>query len=112
MLHSAVDIFLHAASNSVLVFCLCNLIIAAIFLTGKKSDSTHLLCQPMPVSSYPQWDCETSADSAAEPEEEEEKGSEQCREEADELRRRADEFIEKINQRWRAEKLLMARSVM
>lgn len=66
----------------------------------------------MPISSFPKWDCETSADLAVGPEEEEEKGSEQWCEEDDELRRRADEFIEKINQRWRAEKLLMARSVM
>lgn len=65
----------------------------------------------MPIASFPKWDCETSADSAVELVVEEGGSDQQCCEDDDELKRRADEFIEKINQRWRAEKLLMAMPV-
>ncbi|KAI5346830.1 Hypothetical predicted protein [Prunus dulcis] len=113
MLASAVDLLTQAASNSLLVFCFCNLIIVMIVMGSKRGSTLSkkeegTLVNPSDtvfsqVSSNAKKELATASD---------EKDniishhndSKKC-DNDDELRRRAEEFIEKMNKGGRAELL-------
>ncbi|KAJ8626526.1 hypothetical protein MRB53_019833 [Persea americana] len=104
MLLSTVELLSLASYNPFIIFCLCNLIIAVLIISGSKS-----------LSPSDDQNAETCvANVASESIEEGETGRDEdnsdhpnyCAEESDdELRRRVEEFIEKINRRWKAEKM-------
>ncbi|KAG9445371.1 hypothetical protein H6P81_016711 [Aristolochia fimbriata] len=123
MLLSTVDLISGVASNSLFVFCICNLIIAVLLVSGSRPD----YCSPALLSdsaSKPssssrsdeeeEEGCASAADSgdeecgmvdAASGEKITEEAKEKEEDDDDELRRRAEEFIEKINRIWMAEKM-------
>lgn len=143
MLASAVDLLTQAASNSLLVFCFCNLIIVIIVM-GSKPGSYFEQESEIPVSMSSSYkynrnnaNCKQVDDAKCKQEEgtlvnpsdtvfskvssnakkelataSDEKDSiishhndsKKC-DNDDELRRRAEEFIEKMNKGWRAELL-------
>ncbi|KAL6007982.1 hypothetical protein ACLOJK_033487 [Asimina triloba] len=129
-LDDTVDLIGQASSNPLLIFCLCNFIIAILFISGFRSDSP----------SQDQYSCNFRQLAAAAPtpaqerievgdETKEEDGSndqqnhsndgdhgdhnnsnnynyEEDKDDDDELRMRVEEFIEKINRRWQEEKMM------
>ncbi|GMP24199.1 hypothetical protein CsSME_00001547 [Camellia sinensis var. sinensis] len=126
MLDSTIELISLAASNSIVVFCFCNFIIIGILLVGgAKPPSEFVQDSPIPPPTVDHRnqngdiegtittcslnndddaltvDSESCAEKAMVDEEEE---KEKENEEDDELRRRVEEFIDKINRGWKAEK--------
>ncbi|KAF5959888.1 hypothetical protein HYC85_001097 [Camellia sinensis] len=130
MLDSTIELITLAASNSLVVFCFCNLIIGILLVGGSKPTSEFGQESPIPppIVSHRNKNsdiegtitrCSLNNDngstmvselSAEKAMVDEEKGDEEEEEEEDdddddELRRRVEEFIDKINRGWKAEKL-------
>ncbi|CAL5376803.1 unnamed protein product [Camellia sinensis] len=124
MLDSTIELITLAASNSIVVFCFCNLIIGILLVGGTKPASEFVQDSPIPppivdhrnkngdieetittCSLNNDVDASTvvSESCAEKAIVDEEKGKEN--EEDDELRKRVEEFIDKINRGWKAEKL-------
>ncbi|KAL7194035.1 hypothetical protein ACSBR2_025644 [Camellia fascicularis] len=124
MLDSTIELITLAASNSIVVFCFCNLIIGILLVGGTKPASEFVQDSPIPLpivdhrskngdieetiatcSLNNDVDASTvvSESCAEKAMVDEEKGKEN--EEDDELRKRVEEFIDKINRGWKAEKL-------
>ncbi|KAI3458260.1 hypothetical protein Pfo_014923 [Paulownia fortunei] len=128
MLDSTIELISLAASNSLAVFCFCNLIIAILLVGSSRPSSQFDEVKPNAFPTIVNDDnfkkntvssCE-KANALIETEEENvscvsidmvdnEEETPDVEEEDDvdddELRRRVEEFIEKINRGWRAEKL-------
>ncbi|KAK9147568.1 hypothetical protein Scep_006325 [Stephania cephalantha] len=113
MLDSIVEFIPLGASNSLQVFCFCNLIIAILLVSNWKPSSVspdghNVETQEMNivVSTNPKT---VSADTEN-PELDDQDCDENVEEneDEDELRRRIEEFIEKVNKGWREEKLGIA----
>lgn len=137
MLDSTIELISLAASNSLAVFCFCNLIIA-VLLVGSSKPTPQFDQVVKPINAFPINNDEfkknrvsSSPEKAKddlvqieEEEEEEEKVSSAVSidmvengdetpdqdddnddHDDDELRKRVEEFIEKTNRRWRAEKM-------
>lgn len=134
MLDSTIELISLAASNSLAVFCFCNLIIA-VLLVGSSKPTPQFDQVVKPINAFPINNDEfkknrvsSSPEKAKddlvqieEEEEEEEKVSSAVSidmvengdetpdqdddNDDDELRKRVEEFIEKTNRRWRAEKM-------
>ncbi|KAI3471065.1 hypothetical protein Pfo_027728 [Paulownia fortunei] len=128
MLDSTFELICLAASNSLMVFCFCNLIIAIIVVGSSKPSSQFNEEKPKVVPSIVNDDsfnkvsvslCEKIStlveageassvsitmveNEGGSPDEEEE---EEDDDDDDDLKRRVEEFIEKINNGWRAEKV-------
>ncbi|KAK3003120.1 hypothetical protein RJ639_018101 [Escallonia herrerae] len=123
MLNTTFELINLAASSSLLVFCLCNLIIV-ILLVGSSRSSSFFLVQPPIVATSNKnagimtdshtVDKRTVVTGAREAYgvkkalihsniHDQRKGDEE--EEDDELRERVEEFIDKVNRGWKAEKL-------
>ncbi|KAL7229594.1 hypothetical protein ACSBR2_008155 [Camellia fascicularis] len=123
MLDSTIELISLAASNSIVVFCFCNFIIGILLVGGAKPPSEFVQDSPIPPPTVDHRnqngdiegtittcslnnddDASTvvseSFDEKAMVDEEKEKENE----EDDELRRRVEEFIDKINRGWKAEK--------
>ncbi|KAL3524189.1 hypothetical protein ACH5RR_017023 [Cinchona calisaya] len=133
MLSSTFDLITLAAAstNSLVAFCFCNLIIVILLVSSSKPISdvdeesvivenrikSYTTCKSYTKMNEVSKDVkeaainnvEESPDHHHHEEEEEEEESQDCCEEAndDELRRRVEEFIEKVNRGWKAEKLRM-----
>ncbi|KAI8564656.1 hypothetical protein RHMOL_Rhmol03G0198000 [Rhododendron molle] len=131
MLNSTIELITLAASNSLLIFCFCNLIIAVLLLGGSKpcsefGDQEHSCGIPTPPFTFRSRNevegPETSTCSAVldkhnasstgvgEARDAEKATADEEKEndddgDDDELRRRVEEFIDKINEGWKAEKL-------
>lgn len=120
-----IEVITLAASNSLFVFGFCNLIIVILLVGGSRTSSefdqgTPIL-RPSIIADINTNDIEeandnknetfigvredTSEDEAEDEDEDEDEASCEEEEEDDELRRRVEEFIEKNNRSWRAEKL-------
>ncbi|WRX19400.1 hypothetical protein QQP08_011887 [Theobroma cacao] len=131
MLDSTLDLISQAVSNNLYVFCLFNLIIVMILMGSKHGSSFDqdyeiLLSTP----AYHKQDAEVkqspdlreramnagSVPGAYETATEDNKGNKNdingnniiVTDEDDELRRRVEEFIAKVNREWKAEKLGMS----
>lgn len=134
MLDSTIELISLAASNSLAVFCFCNLIIA-VLLVGSSKPTPQFDQVVKPINAFPINNDEfkknrvsSSPEKAKddlvqieEEEEEEEKVSSAVSidmvengdetpdqdddNDDDELRKRVEEFIEKTNRGWRAEKM-------
>ncbi|CAL5364258.1 unnamed protein product [Camellia sinensis] len=130
MLDSTIELITLAASNSLVVFCFCNLIIGILLVGGSKPASEYGQESPIPppIVSHRNKNSdiegtitrcslnndngstmvsELSAEKAMVDEEKGDKNEEGEEEDDDddELRRRVEEFIDKINRGWKAEKL-------
>ncbi|XP_058106308.1 uncharacterized protein LOC131249519 [Magnolia sinica] len=106
MLPSTFDMIHQASSNSLLIFCLCNFIIAILLINGSKSvspsngrESSTCVSVVTPLSN--------KRIEVYEKGEEDSDDQENCDEDNDddELRKRVEEFIDKINRTWKAEKI-------
>lgn len=139
MLDSTIELISLAASNSLAVFCFCNLIIA-VLLVGSSKPTPQFDQVVKPINAFPinndefkknrvSSSPEKAKDDLVQIEEEEEEEEEEKVSSAvsidmvengdetpdqdddnddhddDELRKRVEEFIEKTNRRWRAEKM-------
>lgn len=137
MLDSTIELISLAASNSLAVFCFCNLIIA-VLLVGSSKPTPQFDQVVKPINAFPINNDEFKKNRVSsspekgkddlvqieEEEEEEEKVSSAVSidmvengdetpdqdddnddHDDDELRKRVEEFIEKTNRRWRAEKM-------
>ncbi|KAG5558438.1 hypothetical protein RHGRI_008391 [Rhododendron griersonianum] len=132
MLNSTIELITLAASNSLVVFCFCNLIIAVLLVGGSKpgsefggQDSCGI---PTPTFTFRSRGDEeegglettcsvvldkhnassTGVSEACDDEKatvDEEKENVDDGDDDDELRRRVEEFIDKINEGWKAERL-------
>ncbi|KAI8564651.1 hypothetical protein RHMOL_Rhmol03G0197500 [Rhododendron molle] len=130
MLNSTIELITLAASNSLVIFCFCNLIIAVLLVGGSKpgsefgQDSCGI---PTPTFTFRSREDEvggalettgsvldkhnassTGVSEACDDEKatvEEEKENVDDGDDDDELRRRVEEFIDKINEGWKAERL-------
>ncbi|KAF7148134.1 hypothetical protein RHSIM_Rhsim03G0171400 [Rhododendron simsii] len=131
MLNSTIELITLAASNSLVIFCFCNLIIAVLLVGGSKpgsefggQDSCGI---PTPTFTFRSRGDEvegglettrsvldkhnassTGVSEACDDEKatvDEEKENVDDVDDDDELRRRVEEFIDKINKGWKAEKL-------
>ncbi|KAH7855737.1 hypothetical protein Vadar_028254 [Vaccinium darrowii] len=137
MLNSTIELITLAASNSLLMFCFCNFIIAVLLVGGSKPASEYGQDSSIPPPEFAFRDtnetegtsstttttttttCSVDNDNAStgvselcavkadtvESVEEEEKENDDGDGDDDELRRRVEEFIDKINEGWKAEKL-------
>ena len=124
MLNSTIELISLAASNSHFIFCFCNLIIVILLVGGSKPASEFAQDSPVhhpKVAQRNKNDVEGSITTSIEAmvvEEKENKGIKTSIEamvveekennnvdEDDELRRRVEQFIDKINKGWKAEKL-------
>ncbi|KAL7253880.1 hypothetical protein ACSBR1_008258 [Camellia fascicularis] len=128
MLDSTIELITLAASNSLVVFCFCNLIIGILLVGGSKPASEFGQESPIPppIPSHRTKNSdiegtitrcslnndnastivsELSAEKAMVDEEKGEEEEEDDDDDDDELRRRVEEFIDKINRGWKAEKL-------
>uniref|UniRef100_A0A5B7BT06 Putative histone acetyltransferase GCN5-like n=1 Tax=Davidia involucrata TaxID=16924 RepID=A0A5B7BT06_DAVIN len=119
MFNSTIELITLAASNSLIIFCFCNLIIVILLLGGSKPTShfdQHSASPPPTVanrnkindikgtsvrSSSDKKNASTSVSEASNVNDEEVNENE----EDDELRKRVEDFINKINRGWKAEKL-------
>ncbi|XAR66166.1 hypothetical protein NMG60_11012286 [Bertholletia excelsa] len=111
MFSFTLELITTAASNSLLIFCFCNLIIAILLIGGSRPASgfqqrsknaieeTNSTCSSN--KNAVENGGELSNEEAVTDEEEDNKD-----EEDEELRRRVEEFIDKINRGWQAEKLM------
>ncbi|KAL2227158.1 uncharacterized protein LOC110011906 [Sesamum indicum] len=124
MLDSTIELIGMAASNSLAVFCFCNLIIAILLVGSSKPSSQFEDGKPNALPTIGNDGCfkkstvSSHTDALMEKEEEkvssvsidmvdnEEETSDQEQEDVDddELRKRVEDFIEKVNKGWRAEK--------
>ncbi|XP_058205237.1 uncharacterized protein LOC131319125 [Rhododendron vialii] len=131
MLNSTIELITLAASNSLVVFCFCNLIIAVLLVGGSKpgsefgdQDSCGI---PTPTFNFRSRGDEvegglettrsvpdkhnalsTGVSEACDHEKatvDEVKENVEDGDDDDELRRRVEEFIDKINKGWKAERL-------
>ncbi|KAJ6375109.1 hypothetical protein OIU77_000141 [Salix suchowensis] len=132
MFESTVELIIQAASNSLVIFCFCNLIIVMI-LMGSKPGSNFgqesgiprsmvtmtrtMVKEDVPAKSSPDGNKKPSLDEPTadrkvsitleEPaggDDEEESGNDnEEAEDEDELRRRVEEFINKVNHGWKTE---------
>ncbi|KAJ6882915.1 hypothetical protein NC651_029251 [Populus alba x Populus x berolinensis] len=128
MFESTVELIAQAASNSLVIFCFCNLIIVMI-LMGSKPVSNFGQESEIPQSMVTKTHTKVKEDILAMPsldgnkmstddgrvsditleeptgdDDEEENGNDNEEDEdEDELRRRVEEFISKVNHGWRAE---------
>lgn len=133
MLDSAVELIAEAASNSIFIFCFCNLIIVMILMGSKPNSSfdqegekqapkvslnSNAYSNKQETISIHSLDGNKKSRAAhelsndlqeehADDQEEERKfeNSENEDDDDDELRRRFEEFIEKVNRGWKEEKL-------
>ncbi|XAR66169.1 hypothetical protein NMG60_11012289 [Bertholletia excelsa] len=106
MLSFTIKLITMAASNSFVIFCFCNFIIAILLVGGSRTASK--IRQGIPIPSITA--AERSQNGIVETNPmcllnkkaviDEEEGDE----EDEELRRRVEEFIDKINKGWKAEK--------
>ncbi|XP_018815821.1 uncharacterized protein LOC108987375 [Juglans regia] len=135
MFDSMLELISRAASNSLFIFCFCNLIIIAVILVGSKSSPNLDKEDEIPVSviintsthqkqgrkseqlfdgkelSLNANELSYSLQEAAPVADKEEKGNsdhdnkdvDKDSEDHDELRRRVEEFIEKVNKGWKEE---------
>ncbi|KAI8030108.1 hypothetical protein LOK49_LG01G01356 [Camellia lanceoleosa] len=125
MLDSTIELISLAASNSIVVFCFCNFIIGILLVGGAKPPSEFVQDSPIPPPTVDHRNqngdiegtttkCSLNNDDdastvvsescAEKAMVDEEKEKEKENEEDDELRRRVEEFIDKINKGWKAEK--------
>ncbi|KAJ4952391.1 hypothetical protein NE237_029223 [Protea cynaroides] len=123
------ELFTLVAPNSLLVFGLCNLIIVILILSGLKSSSlstqeSFISAHEVPkriekeergeVEVFSSVDIEASSFANAEKSPnvgtEESDNEDKCEADEDELRRRVEEFIDKVNRGWKEEKLMSSRS--
>lgn len=142
LFNSTFDLITLGASNSLVAFCFCNLIIAILLVASSKSSGTDIDEEnPAPLPGTAQRkkcvvDNSTNSDNSINMNEyeasrevmeapsandaviingEEHKNpdeDDECRnEEDDELRRRVEEFIDKVNRGWKAENLRMYASL-
>ncbi|KAL2527101.1 Uncharacterized protein Adt_12155 [Abeliophyllum distichum] len=126
MLDSTIELISLAASNSLAVFCFCNLLIGILLVGSSKSSSQFNEAEPNPfpsiddesntgVTRIENASCshenqkvgETDAKSVCITMADADEGRRNDEEEddVDDLTRRVEEFIEKINRGWRDEKL-------
>ncbi|KAE9464974.1 hypothetical protein C3L33_03125, partial [Rhododendron williamsianum] len=130
MLNSTIELITLAASNSLVIFCFCNLIIAVLLVGGSKpgsefgdQDSRGIPTPPFTFRSRNEVEglettrsvlldkhnaSSTGVSEARDDEKataDEEKENDDDGDDDDELRRRVEEFIDKINEGWKAEKL-------
>lgn len=125
MLYSTVELISQASSNSLAAFCFCNFLIA-ILLVGNLKPSSQFReeekLNELPtvpdednVKKHAFFRTQKSNDLIVEAEEEnassvsitivdDDDEEERLNEDEDELRKRVEEFIDKINRGWRAEK--------
>ncbi|XWS50662.1 hypothetical protein CRYUN_Cryun12cG0105500 [Craigia yunnanensis] len=137
MLDSTLDLISQAVSNNLYAFCLFNLIIVMILMGSKHGSNFDQYYEiPLSTPTYDKQDLEVKqllnrseqatnasrVSSAYETATEDNGGSRNCcnanntddadadedDEGGDELRRRVEEFIAKVNREWRAEKLNMS----
>lgn len=131
MLNSTFEFIGLAASNSLVVFCFCNLLIGILLVASSKSSSQFNEAETDPLPNIDnesnkvvtgigngscscesqkvgetdsKYVCITMADGDEEKQDEGEEEEDDYYED-DELTRRVEEFIEKINRGWRDEKL-------
>lgn len=131
MLNSTIELITLAASNSLLMFCFCNFIIAVLLVGGSKPTSEYSQDSSIPPPTFAfrntfetegtssTTTCSVDNDNGStgvselcavkaatvESVEDEEKENDDGDGDDDELRRRVEEFIDKINEGWKAEKL-------
>ncbi|XP_022774488.1 uncharacterized protein LOC111316690 [Durio zibethinus] len=123
MIDSTLDLISQAVSNNLYVFCLFNLIIVMILMGSKHGSSLDQDFEiPLSAPTYDKQSISVSEQvknanrlwSAYETAKDDNKGNrngfdanntEDADEDDDELRRRVEEFIAKVNREWRAEKL-------
>ncbi|XP_019451504.1 PREDICTED: uncharacterized protein LOC109353625 isoform X3 [Lupinus angustifolius] len=130
MLDSILEFITHAASSSAFIFCFCNLIIVIILVDLKPRLSIHQESEiplPMDATQKQGTNFKHPKDTESSPEAEiaevdtepkaiavnniETKGNddwnieEEEEEDDDELKRRVEEFIEKVNRGWKQESL-------
>ncbi|XP_058773491.1 uncharacterized protein LOC131647636 [Vicia villosa] len=141
MLDSILELITQAASSSTFIFCFCNLIIVIILLDLKPSVNVHhkseihlSICETLKqeinsktIKSLTQEKEVSRVVIDAEAKEEEEEEDEiviekdhgvdcnnddvEIEENDDELRKRVEEFIEKVNKKWKEELLSTSRLV-
>ncbi|KAL0371618.1 UNVERIFIED_CONTAM: hypothetical protein Scaly_0843400 [Sesamum calycinum] len=104
MLDLTIELIGLAASNSLAVFCFCNLIIAILLVGSSKPSSQFDEGKP---NALPTTEEEKVSSVSIDMVDNEEETLDQKQEydDDDELRKRVEDFIEKINRGWRAEKL-------
>ena len=107
MLNSTIELISLAASNSHFIFCFCNLIIVILLVGGSKPASEFAQDSPVhhPKVAQRNKDDIEGTNTSIEAMVVEEKENNNNVDEDDELRRRVEEFIDKINKGWKAEKL-------
>lgn len=132
MLDSAVEWITEAASNSIFIFCFCNLIIVMILMGSKYSSSFDQESEEhapvLRINSYAygnkqetisihsfdgnkksmaarELSNDLQEEHADDQEEERNFENSESKDDDDELRRRFEGFIEKVNRGWREEKL-------
>ncbi|KAK9178655.1 hypothetical protein WN943_027848 [Citrus x changshan-huyou] len=132
MLDSAVDWITEAASNSIFIFCFCNLIIVMILMGSKYSSvfdqeseehapvlsinscaysnkqetiSIHSFDGNKKSMAARELSTDLQEEHADDQEEERNFENSESKDDDDELRRRFEEFIEKVNRGWKEEKL-------
>ncbi|PSS33153.1 Protein of unknown function DUF761, plant protein [Actinidia chinensis var. chinensis] len=105
MLNSTIELISLAASNSHFIFGFCNLIIVILLVGGSKPTSEFPQDSPVhhPKVVRRNKNDVQGTNTSIEAMVVEEKGNNE--EDDDELRRRVEEFIDKINKGWKAEKL-------
>ncbi|KAF9615342.1 hypothetical protein IFM89_022993 [Coptis chinensis] len=124
----AIELITLVSSNSHLVFCFCNLIIGILFVSSSKSNSSHSNIESggndilipkrieneqietdeitlLPIDIEESSNVPSVSNDDGKPVNEDSNDNIDDEEGEDELRIRAEEFIEKINRAWKAEKL-------
>ncbi|KAM5557144.1 hypothetical protein ABKV19_024502 [Rosa sericea] len=134
MLDTTLDLLTQATSNSLIIFCFCNLIIAIILLGSKSISDDHVESSIHPRMSTNKHEEDEQGTSAKQVSDEERlesnasmqvsqppkannavpdnsivskiiysNGNDETEADDEELRTRVEEFIQKVNQAWKAE---------
>lgn len=139
MLNTTIELITLATSNSLLVFCFCNLIIVILLFDGSKSSTSqfdeddevvlnppHIIvingnkngtkganacCKYDKEDAFTEVTVALNVDNVLNDDKEGKGQKEEEEEVDDELRRRVEEFIDKINRGWKAEKLRNSLSI-
>ncbi|KAH7557492.1 hypothetical protein ACOSP7_027264 [Xanthoceras sorbifolium] len=136
MIDSTLELITQAASNSLFIFCFCNLIILMIFMGSKPAGSNFEQESEVPAAQTTTWEnakqgrksmhsldgsrrrlievkeaSNVQEEPATDDNKEENSSSDDHEEENDEFRRRVEEFIEKVNREWKAELMRTSRLV-